>query len=366
MRMVLVFMLAVHGAIHLLGFVKGFSLAEVSQLQQPISQGLGLLWLVSALLLLSGAVMVAAASGQWWVPAAAGMLLSQILIFGSWGDAKFGTVANLILLVPLALTIADFRSSSLRSEYRRDLQLALAPRPAAPLLEERDLEHLPPPVQVYLRRAGVVGKPRVFNFRALFGAKMRSAANAAWMPADVEQFEFFDPPARLFYMKVRRMGVAADVYHRYVGRDATMRARVAGLFTVAEIGGREPTESETVTLFNDMCCLAPATLVAPSIQWTPVDGRTVKASFQNAGHTISAILLFDDNGDLVNFVSEDRYQSDEKGHRKFPWSTPLQQYRDFGGIRLASQADVRWLEPAGEWTYGQFVLKDIAYNVPQR
>jgi hypothetical protein len=36
-RLALALLLAVHGAIHLLGFVKGFGLAPVAQLKEPIN-----------------------------------------------------------------------------------------------------------------------------------------------------------------------------------------------------------------------------------------------------------------------------------------------------------------------------------------
>jgi hypothetical protein len=88
----------------------------------------------------------------------------------------------------------------------------------------------------------------------------------------------------------------------------------------------------------------------------------VKGTFSNAGQTISAVLTFDQAGDLVGFVSSDRFQSDGKTHRLFPWSTPVRDFRDFGGVRLAGAGEARWREPAGEWAYGQFQLQRIAYN----
>ena len=50
--------------------------------------------------------------------------------------------------------------------------------------------------------------------------------------------------------------------------------------------------SETVTLFNDMCLFAPATLIDKEILWEPVDPRTVWARFTHNGITISAMLYF--------------------------------------------------------------------------
>jgi len=34
-----------------------------------------------------------------------------------------------------------------------------------------------------------------------------------------------------------------------------------------------------------------------------------------------------------------------------------------GAARLPAHGEARWREPAGEWTYGEFQLQRIAYNV---
>jgi len=152
------------------------------------------------------------------------------------------------------------------------------------------------------------------------------------------------------------------VLHRYLGDRATMQVRLGGLFEIANAAGPIMTQSETVTLFNDMCLLAPGALVDAGVRWEMVGGQQVRGTFSNAGQTVSAVLTFDDAGDLVGFVSQDRYQSDGKTHRLFPWSTPVREFRDFGGVRLARSGEARWREPAGEWTYADFELRRITYN----
>jgi ethanolamine transporter EutH len=97
--------IAVHGAIHLTGFAKAFGLADLPQLTEPISRPMSLLWLGAAVLLLgaAGAVFVLP---RWFVPlAAVGMVLSQVAILTAWGDARYGTIGNVILLAGLALRV---------------------------------------------------------------------------------------------------------------------------------------------------------------------------------------------------------------------------------------------------------------------
>jgi hypothetical protein len=126
--------------------------------------------------------------------------------------------------------------------------------------------------------------------------------------------------------------------------------------------------SETVTMFNDMCVMAPATLMDTAIKWEAFDERRVQASYTNAGHTIRAVLLFDERGELKDFRSDDRYQTspDGKSVRKVRWSTPLSGYRSFGPSRLASGGEGRWHEPDGDYAYIELTIDDVRYNVRSR
>jgi hypothetical protein len=195
--------------------------------------------------------------------------------------------------------------------------------------------------------------------------RIRNGRDTRWMPIRAEQYNFMDEPARLFYLNASMFMIPVQGYHRYVGPSATMVVKAAALVRVAEASGDEMTQAETVTLFNDMCVMAPATLIDPAIAWEEVDARTARAVFTNAGHTIRAELSFNDAGELVNFWSDDRYQTspDGTGNTRVRWSTPIGGYRSFGSVRLASEGEGRWHEPDGEYTYIQITIDDVQYNV---
>jgi hypothetical protein len=55
MRVLFAIIVVVHGLLHVLGFAKAFGLAELPQLTRPISQFIGTLWLVAALLFVAAA-----------------------------------------------------------------------------------------------------------------------------------------------------------------------------------------------------------------------------------------------------------------------------------------------------------------------
>lgn len=365
MRALLVVVLVLHGVIHAIGFMKAFGLVELDALSGEITRSRGALWLGVAIALIVTAGLAATSSRTWPFVALPALVLSQALVLGAWSDAKVGTLANVALLAATIVALVDQSPSSLRSTYAREVERGLARDAGDRLVSEDDLASLPPLVQSYLRRAGVVGKPRVQDVRIAWRAEMRRAPDAAWMSLRAEQHSFFgEDPTRLFFMEGAMYGLPFVGLHRYAGGRATMDVRVASLWRVVDGRGPKMDQSETVTMFNDICVFAPAALLDAPVTWEPVDGRRVRGTYALGSHSVSAELVFDAAGDLVDFVSYDRYESaDGKTYRNYRWSTPLSGYRDFGGHRVAAHGDATWAYPSGDFIYGRFDIESIEYNV---
>ena len=112
------------------------------------------------------------------------------------------------------------------------------------------------------------------------------------------QHNFFDQPrARVFLMEASRYGIPFVALHRYVGDAATMQVRVASLFDIVDARGPEMNQGETVTMFNDMCLLAPASLVDADVEWQEIDGHSVRGTFTTRPH--DAAVCPRAQGDLV-------------------------------------------------------------------
>ncbi|MCE7859510.1 MAG: hypothetical protein DYG86_06950 [Chloroflexi bacterium CFX2] len=357
-KVIFILIVVFHGLIHLLGFLKAFELAQINELTQPISRPLGFLWLVAALALIITAIAFGFTSQWWWAVAIVGALLSQILILTAWQDAKVGSIPNLIILVVALLALSSIR---FENDYRQDVRngqervRALA----ADTLTEADLQALPQPVQRYLRYVGVVGKPKVVSMYAEMTGEMRQRGGA-YFPLSAEQYNFFDQPTRLFFMQGRMFGLTVPGYHRYQEQSATMNVRLFGLLPLVQVGGEAMFEADTVTQFNDMCLMAPATLIDPRITWETIDDLTAKGTFTNQGVTISAMLHFNAEGQLVNFVSHDRW--DVSAMKQYPFSTPVSRYRNLNGYNLPTYGEMIWHYPDDDFVYGKLEINNVVYN----
>ena len=368
-RWLVVVLFVFHALIHLLGAAKGLGWARVAQLHEPISPAMGLVWAAAAVAVLTAAVMIALRSPSWWwIVAGAAAVLSQAVILTSWSDAKAGTVLNLVLVLAAVLGFANSGPGSYAAQWNHRVDAAVAAAPTSRgVVTEADLDRLPPPVATYLRRSGAVGTPRVTQFSATLHGRIRSGPNDPWMPFTAGQVNTFGPnPQRLFLMHATKSGLPVTVFHDYHDATATMRGKVLSLVPILDASGPEMNQGETVTVFNDMAVFAPAALVDAPVTWTQLDAHRVRGTFINDSQSVTADLVFDAAGDLVDFISDDRFAASSDG-RSFTarrWSTPLSEYAEVADRRVVTAGEGRWHapEPDGTFTYIELHLDGISYN----
>lgn len=127
LRLFLAAMIFLHGCIHLMGVAKAYRLGTVAGITKHISKPAGLLWLAAALLLVVTAAAFLLQKESWWKIGLAAAILSQALIFTVWRDAKYGTVANAIILLACILAMGNWPFAQ---GFRKDVAAALKKQPA--------------------------------------------------------------------------------------------------------------------------------------------------------------------------------------------------------------------------------------------
>ncbi len=234
--------------------------------------------------------------------------------------------------------------------------------PGTPLTEA-DIADLPAPVRRYVRASGAVGRPRPRTMRLDMDAVMIRKPGGPRMPATSRQVNLFDRPARLFLMRARMFGLPVRALHLYRGEDATFQVRIASLVNIVNVRGEDISASETVTVLNDMCAFAPGALVDPRLAWQALDDRSATVTFTNGSRRVSATLAFNDRDELVDFWSDDRPEGGDGHFAPARWNTPLSDYRAIDGMRLPTCGSAVYARPGGPFTYGEFTLRSIAYDV---
>lgn len=363
MKLAISLLLTIHGGIHVLGFIKAIRPDAVPMLRRDLSLPVGVMWLVVGDWLVLTAVLYQIDYAKWWVPAAIGVVCSQLLIVASWSDAKWGTTANLVLLLPVLLQFAQQRFRERFSTAVAQAFLSGSGRDTA-LLRDTDMARLPVVVQRYIRYSGAIGQPHVRCFKVAMSGDLRRDSGAEWMPFEAVQYNFVEPAQRYFFLNATMSKLPVAGFHSYDNGAAFMDIRLFSMIPVQRQNGREMDTAETVTFFNDMCCLAPGTLIDPRIRWYDSGPDYAHAKFTVRGITVSASLEFDASGRLICFKSSDRFATKGTEMRRQPWETPLTEYRAYGDYNLASGAQAIYHDPSGSFCYGRFGVDSVIYNPP--
>jgi hypothetical protein len=283
-------------------------------------------------------------------------------------DKKF-FIYSIVLLLLVGTTFIIYKSQSIKRLYKAEVQKRIHQNIEVSddlVLTEKDTNHLPEPVRKYLSYVGAMGKEKVHNVRIVFDGEMKMDRKKDWIKVKTQQYNFFDNPARLFYIRGNMFGIPLVGLDSYYDGKGNMLIKLASLVTVADEKGEEMDIGEIVTLFNDMCLLTPATLIDRKIHWETIDQLTVKGTFSDQNYQVSAVLYFNEEGALINFVTEDRYYAPiGEPPQKVKWSTPVKDYKEINGVKVPTYGEAIWHFPEGDFCYAKFRVKEIEYNCEQ-
>ncbi|HYO42156.1 MAG TPA: DUF6544 family protein [Candidatus Limnocylindrales bacterium] len=233
----------------------------------------------------------------------------------------------------------------------------------ARVLTEADLAGMPAPVRRHVVASGAVGRPVPRSMRVVFDAVMRRKPGESGMQATSTQVNVFGRPVRLFLMKARMFGLPVRALHLYRGDEATFQVRAAGLVTMVDESGDAISRAETVTVLNDLCVFAPGAIAAAPLVWAAIDDRRAAVTYTNGRWSVRATLLFNERDELVDFWSDDRPENADGARSERRWSTPISDYRVIDGLRLPTRGLAVYERPEGPFTYGEFTLRSIEYDV---
>ena len=172
--------------------------------------------------------------------------------------------------------------------------LATGPGDERPVTEE-DLAGLPETVQRYLRFMGVVGRHRVWSFRAGLVGKFRLRPRLGWMPAQAWQYNSSLEVARIFVMRLRFAHVLP-----MIGRDTYLHGRghmlgkLLDRIVVVDGSGAEFDTGELTTYLNDAILLAPSMLLGPATSWRAIDDGSFEVSLTDDGRTVTGRVFLDE------------------------------------------------------------------------
>jgi hypothetical protein len=229
---------------------------------------------------------------------------------------------------------------------------------------EEDLAGLPEPVQRYLRYTQIIGKEKVRTARLKQKGYFRTKENQKWMLLKAEEYFTVDPPAFLWYGRIRLFPLvsfgALDKFYRDEG---SLVVKLFSLIKVADAKGKECDQAELVRYLNEITWF-PSAFLSDYIHWEPINSDSARATISVAGLTASADLYFNQKGQMTNFAAE-RYMDVNGGAILKKWSTPIKEYAEINGIMVPVKGEGVWKLSSGDFSYVKITeIPELEYNNP--
>jgi hypothetical protein len=380
MRIVLGGFFLLHGVLHLLGFAEAFGLVDLPQLtgetlihlgpawQQPI----GVLWLLAAVVLVGAGAQLLARNAGWWMVGVCGLALSQLLICYAWHDAKAGTLINLALGFGVIVGWGPSRFARETAAEVRTLLSGVASAPADQVTDD-ELASLPAPVARWLRRAGVVGRPRVRTMVLRQRGQLRAAIDEPFFPAHAEQHINLESPGFVWAVDTMMKHLPVTGRDAYLRGHGRMLVSVGGLSTVVDATGPS-IDHDTLLRFLGELVWCPSAALAPYVQWHAIEPAAeatataeaaAEATMSYRGITASARFTFDAEG-RVTTVSARRYLGSGTAARLETWVVKATQWQLRHGVEIPSHGSVAWLLGGERFETYRWEITKLEYDMRPR
>ncbi len=288
-------------------------------------------------------------------------IISQILIIAVWKDAKFGTIANIIALLVAIPCFAHIRFTKMAAFESKTI-LARMPNANTEIITKEMLNNLPPVVQKWLTRSGVIGKEKTSTVRLKQKGEMKIKPDGKWMPFTATQYFTANEPAFVWTTDVQMMPLVT-----LTGRDkfengyGEMTIKLLSLYKVAYGHDNEKINSATMIRYLAETSWFPAAALSKYIQWEAIDSVSAKATLTDNGLKVSGIFKFTEQGDMTGFTA-DRYYGTADNAKLEKWVVETEDWKDFSGIRIPYKSKVIWKLKAGDFNWAKMELTDLEFN----
>jgi len=362
MRTALTILIGIHGIIHLFGFFKAFGISEFNAISQPISKTYGIFWFLTFLLFAVTVILILIHSDYWWLSGFLAVIISQALIFNYWSDAKFGTIANVIILLATIIGYSSFNFKE-RIKGERITLFENSQLKTQEIVTEKALIDLPPIVQKWLTNSGIIGKQLVSNVYLVQKLQLKlKPEQTSWNNGTAEQYFSIQPPAFNWNINTKMNSILS-----VVGRDklengkGEMTIKLLSLIPVASAKNDEKVNQATLQRYLAEIVWFPSAALSPYIKWEPIDDYSARAIMEYKGTKGSGEFHFDENGKFEKFVAM-RYQ-DSNDAEPTEWIVTATKLEERNGIKIPVECEASWELESGKWTWLKLKITEIKYNI---
>lgn len=223
-------------------------------------------------------------------------------------------------------------------------------------------DDLPAPVRRWLAKVMPGPAPAVRTVRLQHRGTFRTSLEGAWRPIRGEQYFTADPPAFLWWGRIRMApAVWVDGVDSSIDGAGRMRVRVFSRFSLVDARGPDLDQGALVRLLGEMFWLPPALADCRHVSWAPVDDRSATATLRVGGRTASGTFEFGDDGLIARFRAARMRDVGGTGVLT-PFEGAVHDHRLVDGLLVPHRVVGAWIVDGERKEYVRFEVERLEVN----
>jgi hypothetical protein len=276
----------------------------------------------------------------------------------------FIVVLALVACLVAGLLYGAYRWNVGTKELRARLDAARVPiRPQ--VVDFRELDGLPVPVQRYFRAVLKEGQPMVAGVRVQHRGTFNIGETAdQWKPFTSDQQVVTQRPGFDWDGRVAMLpGVPVRVHDAYVAGEGILHASLLGLFSLASFyGTADVAEGELMRFFAEAAWYPTALLPSQGVRWDAVDDRSAYGTLTEGAIALTMLFAFNEQGLIDTVRAKARGRTVGGKVIPTPWHGRFWNYEERGGMQVPLDGEVAWLLPEGARPYWRGRITEIVYE----
>lgn len=223
-------------------------------------------------------------------------------------------------------------------------------------------DDLPAPVQRWLSLVVSDVAAPVRTVRLRHGGTFRTSLEGAWRPIRGEQYFTADPPAFLWWGRIRMLpAVWVDGLDSSVDGEGRMRVRVFSRFPLVDARGPDLDQGALLRLLGEMFWLPPVLADRQYVTWAPLDDRRATATLRVGGRTAEGTFEFGDDGLLIRFRAL-RMRDVGGAGVLTPFEGDVHDHRRVDGLLVPHRVVGAWIVDGARKEYARFEVERFEVN----
>jgi hypothetical protein len=346
-----------HGLIHILGFLKSKNILKNTTLKSKINNDWGLVWLFSSIAFILFAFAYFFTNSLTIFFGIIACSLSQMLCFKFWKDAKFGTIANFIVLIAVINLGTDERYQTLKLTNQNSLRLLNKNTNS----ETTAMSGIPICVEKWLIKSKILNQ----NYSEVYlkqnvRVKM-DIEDKEWTLGNSEQILTANYPAFYWWMNMKYFpGFEINARDKFSNGIGGMIIKFNTLFNIGEEYGKKINKASMQRFMAESIWL-PSIAQRKYINWENIDSLSAKATMKLNNTSVTGIYFFNNNFDFKKFECQ-RYKNNDSDSKELKWVAEAVEYKDINGIRIPNKVKASWYINDKKWTWIEIEIIDAIFK----